>query len=213
MLLSERRKDISRMNEIARILIKYGFANIVHKINIVDELHIASKYRKYRGIPEDPNVRVRLALEELGTTFIKLGQTLSTYPNIVGYDLAEELSKLQDNVPADSYDDVKGIIESEFGKPLEDIFEEFSEEPIASASIGQVHTAFLNNEFVAIKIQHKDIFDKCKILKRLHTLIMDDIDNSILKEVNDYYTIYPKLKNTNIKFCAFPNVLLNKGKL
>ena len=90
MLLSERRKDISRMNEIARILIKYGFANIVHKINIVDELHIASKYRKYRGIPEDPNVRVRLALEELGTTFIKLGQTLSTYPNIVGYDLAEE---------------------------------------------------------------------------------------------------------------------------
>lgn len=206
MLLSERRKDISRMNEIARILIKYGFANIVHKINIVDELHIASKYRKYRGIPEDPNVRVRLALEELGTTFIKLGQTLSTYPNIVGYDLAEELSKLQDNVPADSYDDVKGIIESEFGKPLEDIFEEFSEEPIASASIGQVHTAFLNNEFVAIKIQHKDIFDKIQTdIKLMHTLannidknvssaksynlpgLVDIFDRDMQKELDYYY--------------------------
>ena len=71
----------------------------------------------------------------------------------------------------------------------------------------------IKNIINTILAYHKDIFDKCKILKRLHTLIMDDIDNSILKEVNDYYTIYPELKNTNIKFCAFPNELLNKGKL
>ena len=186
MLLSDRRENIVRMNEIARVLIKYGFANLVQKIDLVNELDLAIKYREHRGIPEDSNVRVRLVFEELGTTFIKLGQTLSTYPNRVGYELAEELSKLQDSAPADDYEDIRNIIEFELGKPIDDIFEGFSKEPIASASIGQVHTAYLNNEFVAIKVQHKDIAQKIKSDLKLMHILADNLDSKVssLKSYN-----------------------------
>ena len=85
--------------------------------------------------------RIRLAIEELGPTFIKLGQILSTRPDQVGMPLADELQKLQTDVPADDAESIRATIETELGAPLEALFVDFDPTPLASASIGQVHRA------------------------------------------------------------------------
>ena len=85
-----------------------------------------------------------MTLTELGPTFIKVGQLLSTRPDLIGLDLAFELEKLQSDAPKDPFETTKQTIENEQGLPLEDIFIEFEEEPIASASIGHVHRAKLD---------------------------------------------------------------------
>ena len=161
MVFSDQRKNILRMNEIARVLIKYGFNVLVNRIGLSYNIFLRSK-DIHDDISDDTNVRIRMVLQELGTTFIKLGQTLSTYPNLVGFELADELSKLQEDNTETDFESIKEIIESELGQPVDEIFEEFSERPIASASIGQVHTAYLNNKFVAVKVQHKGIEQKVK---------------------------------------------------
>ena len=102
--------------------------------------------------------RIRLAMEELGPAFIKLGQVLSTRPDQVGAALAHELQKLQANVPADPPEVVRETVETELGQPLEQLFAEFNEQPSASASIGQVHCARLHSgENLVVKVQHRDI--------------------------------------------------------
>jgi ubiquinone biosynthesis protein len=87
------------------------------------------------------NSRIRLALTELGPTFIKFGQLLSTRPDLIGTELADELSSLQSDAPKDTFESIKQVVEDELGLPLEQVFVEFEPEPIASASIGQVHGA------------------------------------------------------------------------
>ncbi|MEK6247563.1 MAG: AarF/UbiB family protein, partial [Planctomycetales bacterium] len=107
--------------------------------------------------------RIRLAMEELGPTFMKLGQIMSTRPDLVGVQLADELQNLQTRVHADSPELVAQLIQEELGQPIEELFSEFSTEPVASASIGQVHRARLLSsdgkpgELVAVKVQHHDI--------------------------------------------------------
>ncbi|MGH8115398.1 MAG: AarF/UbiB family protein, partial [Rhodanobacteraceae bacterium] len=85
--------------------------------------------------------RLRLALEELGPVFVKLGQALSTRPDVVPADLATELAKLQDQVPSFPGIEAKAIVEKSLGKKLEDMFSEFDLVPMASASVAQVHAA------------------------------------------------------------------------
>lgn len=102
--------------------------------------------------------RVRLFLEELGPTFVKMGQIASTRPDLIPADIIHELEKLQDHVPPFSFQDVQRIIEQELGGTINDIFDEFCEIPLAAASIGQVHYAVLNSgERVAVKIQRPNI--------------------------------------------------------
>ncbi len=99
-----------------------------------------------------------MALEELGPTFVKLGQILSTRADLVGRTLAEELRKLQDHVPADPPEAIHRIVEDELGQPIKDLFLEFDDAPLASASIGQVHRARLKNgEAVVVKVQHDGV--------------------------------------------------------
>lgn len=179
MILQDRRQDLSRINEIVKVLLKYGFetfaaiiSNKTYKIPLLN--HDVSE-----DISTNANVRLRYVLQELGTTFIKLGQTLSTYPELIGFELAEELSLLQESAPVDDYETVKEIIEKEFSKPIDEIFEEFSEEPIASASIGQVHTAFLNNKNVAVKIQHPNIKKTIESDIRIMKIIANRLNNRL----------------------------------
>ncbi|WP_020651137.1 ubiquinone biosynthesis regulatory protein kinase UbiB [Solimonas variicoloris] len=111
---------------------------------------VASRYglREFAGgkpgrDPRPRGERLRLALEELGPVFIKFGQALSTRPDIVPADIAAELAKLQDRVPPFPGAEARAIIEAELGKPVAEIFAEFDEVPMASASIAQVHAAKL----------------------------------------------------------------------
>ncbi|MCD6487354.1 MAG: AarF/ABC1/UbiB kinase family protein, partial [Syntrophobacterales bacterium] len=102
--------------------------------------------------------RVRMALEELGPTFVKMGQILSSRPDLIPVEFIKELSKLQDSVPAFPFPQVKVIVETELKTSIEDVYQEFSETPLAAASIGQVHLARLKSgEDVIVKVQRPNI--------------------------------------------------------
>jgi len=153
-------RNVNRWGEILSILSKYGLAGWLSRFDFA----FGKTWLKNRDgqiiADESSETRIRLALEELGPTFIKLGQIMSTRPDVVGGELADELEKLQTKVPADSYELVAELIERELGKPVDELFLEFSTEPIASASIGQVHRARLHSgEEVAVKVQHHGIED------------------------------------------------------
>jgi len=97
--------------------------------------------------------RLRLALENLGPIFVKFGQMLSTRRDIIPPDIADELAKLQDQVPPFAYAEVEKIITASFGQPLYELFHDFDETPVASASVAQVHFAHLpHGEPVAVKV-------------------------------------------------------------
>ncbi len=163
-------RNVRRWAEIIAVLSRYGLADWLSRFNI--EM-IRDWLRASEGqiIADQPNaVRIRLALTDLGPTFIKFGQMLSTRPDIVGAEIADELSMLQSNTPSDKFCDVRATIEEQQGCTLEELFAEFSETPIASASIGQVHAAKLPNDFVSengdangvgrdvvVKVRHKGI--------------------------------------------------------
>ena len=180
MKLWDSKQDLSRMNEIIKVLAKYGFEGIAQHLTDKDIKYLpVEKFFPPQDTPIDMNTRIRLVLQDLGTTFIKLGQTLSTYPELIGFELADELSNLQESAPVDDFEKVKESIESEFSKPLEDIFDEFSEKPIASASIGQVHTAYLNNKQVAIKVQHPNIQNTITSDIRIMKLIANTLNSNL----------------------------------
>ena len=121
-------------------------------------LQLISQNRRERLERLSRAQRIRMALEELGPSFIKLGQILSTRPDLIPVEFVNELSKLQDKVPASPYTDIRRIITSEIGSPPEDLFARFDETPFASASIGQVHRAELfDGDPVAVKVQRPGI--------------------------------------------------------
>jgi ubiquinone biosynthesis protein len=151
-------RNLNRMREVAAILSKYGLADWVSRLNIHVGRGMLRSAEGSRLADLTREARIRLALTELGTTFIKFGQVLSTRADIVGIELAAELSKLQAHVPADPPDTVRRIIKEELGRPVEEIFETFDEVPLASASIAQVHQATLaGGKKVVIKVQHPGI--------------------------------------------------------
>lgn len=151
-------RNVNRWGEILSILSKYGLAGWISRFDLSFAKGLF-KNRDGETLAKLPRERrIRMALEELGPTFVKLGQILSTRPDQVGLALTEELSKLQDNVPADSEAHVRETIESELGRPIEALFAEFNLKPLASASIGQVHAARLpTGEEVVVKVQHHGI--------------------------------------------------------
>lgn len=152
-----------RFKEIAATFAKYGLAGWFKKI------HIDWVQKQFQSTDGDriselsQGVKLRLALTELGTTFIKLGQILSTRPDLVGPDVMHELAELQSGTPADPPEVVRAIIESELGKPVDELFAEFDEVAAASASVGQVHFATMHDGTrVVVKVQHADIEKKIR---------------------------------------------------
>lgn len=176
------RPDMGRLREIIRVMTKYHFGNILEAVGLKNRLFETLKLyiKSPEEVHEPAHVRLRLVLEELGTTFIKLGQVLSTRADLVGREVAEELAKLQDEAPPFPFEDVKRVLESELGVPMEEVFAEFQEEPVASASIGQVHRARLRNgDAVAVKVQRPGIADTVKsdimLMKYLAKLANDRV--------------------------------------
>src|SRR6476620_1860490 len=151
-------RNVKRWTDILSLLSKYGLADWLSGTN-VEFIKSRLKHKDGEVLAQfTREARIRLVLTELGPTFIKLGQLLSTRPDVVGEELATELSQLQTSTPADSPQVIRDLITRELGQPIEELFEEFDDVPIASASIGQVHLARLNTgERVVVKGQHANI--------------------------------------------------------
>lgn len=156
-------RNVRRWQEIIVILRRYGLADWLSQLRVD---FIRDWIKDEQGVPlasYSRETRVRMALTDLGPTFIKLGQVLSLRPDLIGPQLATELTKLQSHVPADSPATVRAIVEKELGKPIEELFAAFNEIAIASASIGQVHMATLmDGSEVVVKVQHADIQSKVR---------------------------------------------------
>ena len=151
-------RDLRRATELVQTLIRYGFKDAVQELGLdrlIDRgrrtLRLAKPDASIERLPRE--VRLRKAMEELGPTFIKLGQVLSTRPDLVPPAWADEFAKLQDNVKTAPADLIRSVISQELGDRVETLFESIHEEPIAAASIAQVHRATLRTgEEVVLKV-------------------------------------------------------------
>ena len=155
-------RNLNRFRQILTVLLKYGFGDLLELLKLDQTveagLQMISKKQPVRVEKLTRPEGFRMALEELGPTYIKLGQILSTRPDLIPVDFLSELTKLQDKVPPFSFIAVRKIIESELKFPLETIFAQFEEQPLASASIGQVHKARLKDgKEAAVKVQRPGI--------------------------------------------------------
>ena len=213
-----------RLKEIRAVMKKYGFDKILGQ---TAKSKIIKKDDDDQDLLLDDEIplKLRLMLQELGTTFIKLGQLLSTRPDVVGEKIADELANLQDDNPAITYDEVKAIVERELNGKIEDLFEDFKHEELATASIGQVHEAkLITGERVAVKIQKEGITDKIDLdirimkyvanradklnsdLRKINLPgIMEEFDRSIHKEI-DYNNEFMNMQRIEMNFIDNPDV-------
>jgi ubiquinone biosynthesis protein len=159
----DRTRNARRFVGVVHVLLRHGFADLVrraglHKSLPARLLRRLNITRAQPGAPETFGERLREALTELGPTFIKLGQVLSTRPDLVTYEVAEELALLQDKVAPVPYAKMAPVLEQTLGRPRDDVFDWFDETPVASASLSQVYRAVLKNgDAVAVKIQRPNI--------------------------------------------------------
>ena len=173
----ERKESRQRIKEIYSVAKKYNVSELI------------SESRK----PKDPAQGefdeeldasgLRKALEELGPAYVKLGQLLCTRPDLVGNDIAEELTKLRDNTPVTPFEEIKEVIETQLGQPLDEVYSEFEEEPLGSASIGQVYKAVLkeNGEKVAVKVQKPGSYELVAADVKIMVSLAEKADKYITK--------------------------------
>lgn len=150
-------KDLDRLRQIVGVLARHGFGEVLRRSGLGALVPGTTKDAPKVRLGE----RIRLVLTELGPSFVKLGQIISTRPDLIPDDVVLELKKLQDEVPPEPFEVVKPLVESELGAPLESIFEAFEEKALASASVGQVHAAKLRTADglvdVVVKIQRPNV--------------------------------------------------------
>lgn len=169
--------DIKRLDHVVNILFKHELGYVIDSLRLKSLLPVSKRTRNEKFAPNQSMPRaLRLSMEDLGATFIKLGQLLSLRPDLIPKEYCKEFSLLQDNVKPIPFMEARQVIESELKKPISELFLSISEVPSASASIGQVHKARLkNNDIVAIKVQRpkiKELFDAdIDILYHLASLI------------------------------------------
>jgi len=149
-MTSERRQNLARVREIAQVAARYGFGQLLGR----------SAAKAAADAPEVPGTRgrrLRDMLDELGPTFVKFGQLMSTRPDLVPPDIVEELRGLQDRARPEPFSNIRRVVEVELALTIEQVFTEFDEQPIAAASIGQVHRACLpSGDEIVVKVQRPD---------------------------------------------------------
>ncbi|HVU77443.1 MAG TPA: AarF/ABC1/UbiB kinase family protein [Gaiellaceae bacterium] len=189
-----KQRNLGRLSEIAQVAVKHGFGYLVEGRKAGDPAVEGTARGRH----------LRDMLDELGPTFVKFGQLLSTRPDIVPPDIIAELRSLQDDVRSFPYEDVERTIHEELGQPVERLFLEFDEAPLAAASIGQVHGAVLpNGRRVVVKVQRPNaprqieadlslMYQAARLAKeRIHALdfidsteIVDEFARSIRQELD-----------------------------
>ncbi|MEH7119630.1 AarF/ABC1/UbiB kinase family protein [Neobacillus vireti] len=176
-------RRLNRYREIVSLLVKHGFGYIVQEIGLTDTLTMKERLMAdfKQGNAQEMGCRLRNLLEELGPTFIKLGQLLSIRSDLLPVEVIKELELLQDNVNQVPVNEIKEKIQLEFGSEVEDVFIRFNERPVGSASIGQVHEAVLpNDQKVMVKVQRpkikETVYADLGILKDLSMMMENHYD-------------------------------------
>ncbi len=186
--IGKRTVNAVRMAEVLQVLVKHGFADLLRRAGFEDGMPA----RVLRGLnlieaPAGPpatfGARMRAALTELGPTFIKFGQVLSTRPDLVGPRTASELTLLLDEVAPLPFEAMEGVFRAEFGVPVEERFSSFDKEPVASASLSQVYRAMLTGgQPVAVKMQRpgieKKILSDISLMRQLAEWVADHIEET-----------------------------------
>lgn len=178
-------KDLLRMNELATILFKYGFADVIRRLGLSTPAEHAGKLVRSSMRPDMLRMgtaeRLRHAMEEMGPTFVKLAQVLATRVDLFPLDWIAEFEKLQDQATAIPYEELVPHIEAALGKPLETVFARIDPQPIGVASIGQVHSGLTRRgQKVVLKIQKPGIRAKIESdLRLLDQLAKLATDNSV----------------------------------
>jgi ubiquinone biosynthesis protein len=170
---------LSRLIEIQRVLVRHGldeFVRATHLYRPLRFLFLMSPWTWFARRKEAPRgVRLRLALEELGPIFVKFGQALSTRRDLLPLDIADELAKLQDRVPPFDGRIARRIIEEAYGRTAEQVFSSFDEQPLAAASIAQVHAAELRPEVALNGAKTREVV--VKVLRPgMHAVIARDLE-------------------------------------
>ncbi len=171
-MLTGKLRRLGRYREIISLFGKYGFGYLIEEVGLSQLLSFKDRIKTdfQKENTQELGIRIRGLLEELGPTFIKLGQLLSIRSDLLPADIIRELETLQDNVPPVPLEQIKERLEIELGKPPDELFQYFNEDYVAAASIGQVYEARLwTGEEVMIKVQRPDI--KSKIYTDLDILI------------------------------------------
>lgn len=155
-------RDFGRLREIAGILIYYGWGDIVKRLRLANLIERAGSVLHYKQSDQvmhlPPEVRVRLALQDLGPTFVKLGQVLATRPDVFPPDWIQEFSRLQDEVPPDPFEELLPELEKVLGRSPFEVFSDLQTEAVAGASIAQVHLAQLpDGTPVVLKIRRPGV--------------------------------------------------------
>lgn len=230
---STKNEYLQRINQIYAVLKKNDFGYVIEQNTFLKKFPFMrnSKAEEGKEFDESLPVRIRKVLEELGPAYIKLGQMLSTRPDLVGWDMANELEKLRDDTPATPFPEIKKVIEEQLGKPIDEVYKNLDENPVGSASIGQVYKATLieNNEEVAIKVQkphiQKMIYADIKIMEflaqkmdkyfqktRIYNLpaIIYEFKRSIKKELN-YKDEVGNMEHLAYNFRRSPNIHIPKA--
>ncbi len=199
MILRPRIRNIRRFREIIRVFSRYGFHIFFRGMRVFDHLPWSSRKRTRHNPPQ---VNFRMALEELGTTYIKLGQILSSRIDLLPEEFCRELKKLRDDAPPVEFSKIREVLEKELKKPLTEIFTDIEPVPLASASIAQVHRATLTDGTkVAIKVQ------KPRVDEEVHSDL----------EILGYFTslasrlhIFPENVSVQEVFLEFRKILLRE---
>ncbi|MEW9676777.1 AarF/ABC1/UbiB kinase family protein [Lentibacillus sp. L22] len=221
---------MQRYREIVVAFSRNGFGYIVKELGLHELIPLPKRFAaKRQKYDKTLGERIRSFLEELGPTFVKMGQFASTRPDLLPDDIIRELEKLQDEVPPFPFENVQELIEQELGMPLNKIFRTFDETPLGAASIGQVHHAVLKSgEQVAVKVQRpqieKDMKTDLEILRKLAVLaefrlewaaqyqiseIVDEFANAILAEL-DYNVEGRNAEKITKQFSDHPHIQIPK---
>ncbi len=223
--LLTRARNLERVRQISEVAVRHGFGYFFERHNLLEILRI--RRHQVRPEPGQRGRHIREMLEELGPTFVKLGQLLSTRPDLVPADVIEELIKLQDEVPGFPAEQAREVIETELGLSLERLFVSFDPEPVAAASIGQVHRAILpGGRAVVVKVQRpeaarqieRDIelmyqvaeFMQDHLAERLFVNpgnVVDEFANSITREL-DYLLEARNIERIRANFAGVEDVVV-----